>query len=179
MSLRLPHLIAAGAAAAVLVTGCGSTKANPAIQAAPSAAQGPVTIPAAITTPKSGPLSKEPTIAKPTGPAPKTLKVIDLVKGTGAVLKVGQTATVNYVGAVYSTAKVFDASWNRGAPSQFQLMTGALIPGWVEGLPGMRIGGRRELIIPSALAYGATGNPSAKIGPNQPLTFIVDLLGAS
>jgi len=101
------------------------------------------------------------------------------VKGTGAVLKAGQTATVNYVGVTSATGKIFDASWKHGAPAQFQLMTGALIPGWVQGLPGMRIGGRRELIIPAALGYGKPGNPSAGIGPNQALTFIIDLLGVS
>lgn len=180
MRSPLPHLLGAGTALAILLGGCGSSaKPNPAIQPAPSAAQGPITVPKAITTPKTGPLSKEPTIAKATGPAPKTLVVKDLVKGTGAVLKVGQTATVNYVGVTSVNGKVFDASWKRGAPAEFQLMTGALIPGWVQGLPGMRIGGRRELIIPAALAYGKTGNPQAGIGPNQPLTFIVDLLGAA
>jgi peptidylprolyl isomerase len=180
MRIRLPQALGAAGALAILLTGCGSsTKANPAIQPAPSAAQGPITIPAAITTPKTGPLSKEPTITKGKGPAPKKLVVKDLVKGTGAVLRVGETATVNYVGAVYSTAKVFDASWKRGAPSEFSLTAGDLIPGWVEGLPGMRVGGRRELIIPSALAYGAAGQSSAGIGPNEPLTFIIDLLGTS
>jgi peptidylprolyl isomerase len=179
MRIRPPHTLAAGLAVAALIGGCGSTKANPAIQPAPSAPQGPITIPAPITTPKTGPLSKEPTIAKSTAAAPTKLIVKDFVKGTGAALKVGQTATVNYVGATYPAAKVFDASWKRGTPAQFQLMTGALIPGWVEGLPGMRVGGRRELIIPAALGYGKQGNSAAGIKPNQPLIFIIDLLGAS
>jgi peptidylprolyl isomerase len=180
MRIRPPHLLATAATLAALLAGCGSSSTgNSAIQPAPSAPQGPITVPKAITTPKTGPLSKEPTIAKPTGPAPKKLVVKDLVKGTGAVLAVGQTATVNYVGATYSNAKVFDASWKRGAPSSFQLTPGQLIAGWVEGLPGMRVGGRRELIIPSALGYGVSGNPQGGIGPNQPLIFIIDLLGVS
>ncbi|HEY5196668.1 MAG TPA: FKBP-type peptidyl-prolyl cis-trans isomerase [Solirubrobacteraceae bacterium] len=179
MRIRLPHTLAVAAAAAIVISGCGSSKANPAIQPAPSAAQGPVTIPPAITTPKTGPLAKEPTIAKSSAAAPQKLIVKDIVKGTGATLKVGQTATVNYVGATYPAAKVFDASWKRGTPAEFQLMAGALIPGWVQGLPGMRVGGRRELIIPAALAYGKPGNSAAGIGPNQPLIFIIDLLGAS
>jgi peptidylprolyl isomerase len=179
MRIRIPQTLAAGAALAMLVGGCGSTKANPAIQPAPSAPQGPITVPKPITTPTSGPLSKEPTIAKSSAAAPQKLIVKDIVKGTGAALKVGQTATVNYVGATYPGAKVFDASWKRGMPAEFQLMTGALIPGWVEGLPGMRVGGRRELIIPGALAYGKQGNPTAGIKPNQSLIFIIDLLGAS
>jgi peptidylprolyl isomerase len=179
MRSRLPHLLTAAAAAALALSACGSTKANPAIQPAPSAPQGKITLPAPISTPKTGPLSKEPTIGKGSGPAPTKLVVKDIIKGTGAVLKVGQTATVNYVGVTYANGKVFDASWKRGTPAEFQLMTGALIPGWVEGLPGMKVGGRRELIIPAALAYGKAGNPQAGIGPNQPLTFIIDLLGAS
>jgi peptidylprolyl isomerase len=180
MRSRIPHLLGSATVLAILVSGCGSSSSgNPAILPAPSAPQGKITVPAAITTPKSGPLSKEPTIAKPTGPAPKKLVVKDLVTGTGTVLKVGETATVNYVGATYSNAKVFDASWKRGAPTAFQLVSGDLIAGWVQGLPGMRIGGRRELIIPSALGYGAAGNPAGGIGPNQPLIFIIDLLGVS
>ncbi|HEX3873634.1 MAG TPA: FKBP-type peptidyl-prolyl cis-trans isomerase [Solirubrobacteraceae bacterium] len=181
MRIRLPHLTCAGAVLAIGLTGCGSssTSPNPAIQQAPSAAQGPIKVPAAVTTPKTGPLSKEPTIAKPTGAAPKKLIVKDLVKGTGAVLKIGQTATVNYVGATYPNAKIFDASWTRGQPAQFQLVTGGLITGWLQGLPGMRVNGRRELIIPAALGYGKPGNSAAGIAPNTPLIFIVDLLGAS
>jgi peptidylprolyl isomerase len=180
MTIRLRHTLCAGATVAVILAGCGSSsKVNTAIQPAPSAPQGPITVPKAITTPTSGPLSKEPTIAKPKTPAPKTLVIKDLVKGTGAVLAVGQTATVNYVGATYSNAKVFDASWNRGMPSSFQLTPGSLINGWIKGLPGMRVGGRRELIIPSALGYGPTGNPAGGIGPNEPLIFIIDLLGVS
>jgi peptidylprolyl isomerase len=180
MKIRLPLLAGITAALALLVSGCGSSSTtNTAIQAAPSAAQGQVTVPAAITTPKSGPLSKEPTIAKSKAPAPTKLVVKDLVKGTGAVLKLGQTATVNYVGASYPAAKVFDASWKRGTPAEFPLTAGSLIPGWIQGLPGMKVGGRRELIIPGALAYGKSGNPQAGIGPNQALIFIIDLLGAS
>ena len=65
-------------------------------------------------------------------------------------------------------------SWKRGEPATFPLKAGSLIPGWVQGIPGMKVGGRRELVIPSQLAYGKTGNP--KIGPNEPLIFIVDML---
>ncbi len=128
---------------------------------------------------ESGPLSKEPTIAKATGPAPTKLVVKDIVTGTGTPLKVGQTATVNYVGVTTANGKLFDASWTHGMPAQFQLTPGALIAGWVQGLPGMRIGGRRELIIPAALAYGKAGRPTAGIGPNAALTFVIDLLGVS
>jgi peptidylprolyl isomerase len=179
MTIRLPHLAAGAAAVAVALSGCGSSSTgNSAIQPAPSAPQGPITVPAPVTTPKTGPLAKQPTIAKSKGPIPTKLIVKDLVKGTGAALKVGQAATVNYVGASYPNAKVFDSSWKNGTPAEFQLMPGALIAGWVQGLPGMRIGGRRELIIPGALAY-PSGNPQAGIAPKEPLIFIIDLLAAS
>ncbi len=180
LSGRTPKVLGAGAALAILLVGCGSSATgNTAILPAPSTPQGKITVPAAITTPKAGPISKEPTIAKSNAAAPKKLIIKDLVTGTGAAVKLGQTVTVNYVGALYPSAKVFDASWKRGMPTEFQLMPGALIPGWVQGLPGMKIGGRRELIIPGALAYGKPGKPQAAIGPNQPLIFIIDALGAS
>lgn len=179
MTIRFPHRAGAVAALAIALAGCGSSSTgNSAIQPAPSAPQGPVTVPAPITTPKTGPLAKEPTIAKSKAPVPTKLIVKDIVKGTGPVLKVGQAATVNYVGASYPAAKVFDSSWKHGTPAEFQLTAGSLIPGWVQGLPGMRVGGRRELIIPGILAY-PQGNPQAGIAPKEPLVFIIDLLGAS
>ena len=85
--------------------------------------------------------------------------------------------TVNYVGALYSNGKVFDASWKRKEPFTFTLGKGQVIPGWDQGVAGMKVGGRRELIIPAELAYGKEGRPPT-IPPNSPLIFIVDLLGA-
>jgi peptidylprolyl isomerase len=126
-------------------------------------------------TPTSGPLSKEPAVTVPSGPAPSKLVVKDLVKGTGAEAKLGESITVNYVGFLYKTGKVFDASWKRGEPSTFTLETGSLINGWTQGIPGMKVGGRRELIIPASLAYGAKG--TSGIPPNSPLVFVIDLLG--
>jgi peptidylprolyl isomerase len=106
----------------------------------------------------------------------------DLITGTGAVAADGDELTVDYVGALYKTGKVFDASWLHGGPKgqpfPFQLGVHAVIPGWDEGLVGMRVGGRRELIIPAALAYGAQGSGST-IPPNSPLIFVVDLLAVS
>jgi peptidylprolyl isomerase len=128
-------------------------------------------------TPTSGPLSKEPTVTPPSGPAPTKLVVKDLIKGTGAEAKAGQTVTVNYVGALYKGGKVFDASWKRKEPFSFPLGKGQVIAGWDQGVPGMKVGGRRELVIPAALAYGAKGSGST-IPPNAPLVFVVDLLGA-
>jgi len=127
-------------------------------------------------TPTSGPLATEPKVTVPTGAAPKKLETKDLITGTGPEAKNGQTITVNYVGVLYKGGKEFDASWKRKEPFSFQLGKGAVIPGWDQGIPGMKVGGRRELIIPAELAYGARGSGSA-IPPNSPLVFVVDLLG--
>jgi peptidylprolyl isomerase len=169
-----PLVVSLFAALALVAGGCGSSGGS-SIQPAPSNAQ-TATAPTPATTPSSGPLASEPKIAKGSGPPPKKLVVRDLVKGTGAAARVGQTVTVNYVGVIYSSGKVFDASWSRGQPAQFQLSPGGLIQGWIEGVPGMRVGGRRELIIPPMLAYGPRG--SGPIGPNQTLIFDIDLLAA-
>jgi len=127
-------------------------------------------------TPTSGPLSKEPKVTVPTGPAPTKLVTKDLIVGTGAEAKAGQTVTVNYVGVLYKGGKEFDASWKRSEPFSFALGKGQVIPGWDQGVAGMKVGGRRELIIPSALAYGVKGSPPT-IPANAPLVFVVDLLG--
>jgi peptidylprolyl isomerase len=82
---------------------------------------------------------------------------------------------VQYVGVAYSSKQQFDASWDRGQPLQFVLGEGQVIKGWDEGVVGMQVGGRRELIIPPNLAYGAS-SPGAGIAPNDTLIFIVDLL---
>jgi peptidylprolyl isomerase len=139
----------------------GSTTSSPSTPATASAK-----------TPTSGPLSKKPVITVPKGPAPKKLVIKDLIKGTGAVVKASQEVTVNYVGVLYKNGKEFDSSWKRGEPTSFPLS--GVIAGWTKGIPGMRIGGRRELIIPAKEAYGAKGTPG--IPPNSPLVFVIDLL---
>ncbi len=126
-------------------------------------------------TPTSGALSKEPKVTPPSGPAPTKLETKDLIVGTGAEAKPGDTVTVNYVGVLYKGGKEFDASWKRNEPFTFTLGKGQVIPGWDQGIPGMKVGGRRELIIPAALAYGAKGSPPT-IPPNSALVFVVDLL---
>ena len=128
------------------------------------------------TTPPSGPLSTEPVVTPPTGPAPKTLVVKDLIVGTGPEAKAGQTVTVNYVGVLFKGGKEFDASWKRKEPFTFALGNGSVIKGWDQGVVGMKVGGRRELVIPSNLAYGPKGSGSS-IPPNAPLVFVIDLLG--
>jgi peptidylprolyl isomerase len=116
---------------------------------------------------------KKPKIPKPSGKPPAKLTVVDIVKGTGAPAANGDTLTVDYAGTSWSTGKEFDASWNSGQPFPVTLGQGQVIPGWEQGLQGMRVGGRRLLVIPPDLGYGATGS-GAKIKPNETLLFVVD-----
>jgi peptidylprolyl isomerase len=119
---------------------------------------------------------KKPKVVVPSGPAPKSLEVKELVEGTGPEAKGGDEVTVHYVGVGYRSKKQFDASWDRGEPFSFTLGAGQVIIGWEEGIVGMKVGGRRELIIPSSIGYGAAGSPP-EIGRNEPLVFVIDLLG--
>src|SRR4051794_17151489 len=120
-------------------------------------------------------LSKKPAIPKQPGDAPDQLVSQDVVKGKGAVAKDGDVLTVRYVGVLFRNGQEFDSSWKRKPNSfQFPLGQGQVIPGWDQGVKGMRVGGRRQLTIPPDLAYGAQGSPPA-IGPNEPLIFVIDL----
>jgi peptidylprolyl isomerase len=117
---------------------------------------------------------KEPKIPAPTGKPPAKLTVVDIVKGKGAGAQDGDSLTVDYAGASWSTGKVFDASWNSGQPFPVTLGQGQVIQGWDQGLVGMKQGGRRLLVIPPDLGYGASGSPP-KIKPNETLIFVIDL----
>ena len=162
-------LVAAGLA------GCGSSSKATGIVLVP--AEGATAAPVA-TTPKPAPaISQKPVVTVPTGPAPTHLVTKDLVTGTGKTAQAGQTVTVNYVGVLYKTGKEFDSSWKRNQPFTTSL-AGGVIQGWSQGIPGMKVGGRRELIIPASLAYGKAGQPPT-IPPNSPLVFVVDLLSVS
>lgn len=119
----------------------------------------------------------QPKVTVPSGPPPKQLVENDLVEGSGAEAKAGDEVTVQYVGVGYTSKEEFDSSWSRNEPFPFALGAGQVIPGWEEGIVGMKVGGRRELIIPPELAYGTAGSPPA-IGPNETLIFVVDLLSA-
>jgi len=130
---------------------------------------------ATVKTPTTGPLSKEPAVPATSGAPPTKVVTKDIIVGTGAEAKAGESATVNYVGVLYKGGKEFDASWRRNEPFTFVLGRGAVIPGWDQGIPGMKVGGRREIIIPASLAYGAKG-AGASIPPNSALVFVVDLL---
>jgi peptidylprolyl isomerase len=119
--------------------------------------------------------SEKPEVDFPGGPPPGELRITDLVTGEGAEAVPGSTVRVHYVGVSYSTGEEFDASWNRGEPFAFPLGAGKVIAGWDEGVAGMRVGGRRQLVIPPHLGYGDRG-AGAAIKPGETLIFVVDLL---
>ena len=174
-----------------LIAGCGSSSSSSSIgvgnesdvSSVPHVAgettptsTAPTTPPtASAKTPTSGPLATKPAVTVPTGAAPTTLVTKELIKGTGPEAKAGDPVTVNYVGVLYHGGKEFDSSWKRSEPFAFSLGKGQVIKGWDQGVAGMKVGGRRELIIPSELAYGKTGSPPT-IPANAPLVFVVDLL---
>jgi peptidylprolyl isomerase len=116
----------------------------------------------------------KPVVAIPAGGTPKSLTIKDIVPGTGPAAKKGDTVSVQYVGSSWSTGAQFDSSWDRGQPFSVPLGKGQVIPGWDKGLVGMKAGGRRLLVIPPNLAYGAQGQPP-KIGANETLAFVIDL----
>lgn len=120
-------------------------------------------------------LSKKPSVPKATGTAPKELQGSDVVVGTGAQAKSGDKVTMQYVGVLFNGGKEFDTSWKKGrTPFEFTIGQGQVIKGWDEGIPGMKVGGRRVLVIPADQAYGAQGSPPT-IPANAPLIFVVDL----
>jgi peptidylprolyl isomerase len=119
--------------------------------------------------------SKRPKIEVPEGAPPAGLQIDDLKVGDGATAAAGDTVTVHYVGVNYSNGEEFDASWDRGEPITFPLGGGQVIPGWDQGVAGMKVGGRRQLTIPPELAYGEQGRPPV-IPPNETLIFVVDLV---
>ncbi len=192
-TIRRTVLAAAALGAALVIAGCGSggsstitlgnenTSDNALIKAGEKSSQASTKCPSgtpapcalAATTPTSGPLSKEPKVTPPSGPAPTKLETKELIVGTGPEAKAGDTVTVNDVGILYATGKQFENTFERKEPSTFPLS--GLIPGFSKGIPGMKVGGRRELIIPASLGYGKAG--SSKIPANSPLIFVVDLLG--
>lgn len=117
--------------------------------------------------------SAKPQITVPTGPAPAELVIEDIVVGEGPQAAPGAVVNVHYLGVDYDSGAEFDSSWNRGESLEFPL--DGLIAGWQDGIPGMKVGGRRQLVIPPELAYGpaGTGHPLA----GKTLVFVIDLLG--
>ena len=186
----------AAVALAAVVAGCGSSSSSaaPGVQLAPSdgataatstaasstatsSASASATSTTTSSTPLPAALKTKPKVSIPSGPPPKKLVVKDLIKGTGPAATASSTVNVQYVGEVYKGGKQFDASWNDGSGQPVSLPLSGVIKGWQQGIPGMKIGGRRELIIPPSLGYGATAQ--SKIPANSTLVFVIDLHGIS
>ncbi|MFF8276343.1 FKBP-type peptidyl-prolyl cis-trans isomerase [Streptomyces lateritius] len=121
---------------------------------------------------------EKPEVDFPGGEPPKDLEIKDIWEGDGETAEAGDFVKVHYVGVAFSTGEEFDASWNRGNALDFQLGVGQVIQGWDKGVQGMKVGGRRQLVIPAHLAYGDRGAGSA-IAPGETLIFVCDLVGVA
>ena len=188
--IRFTALAATAALSVFAATGCGSDNKESAIDKATKLAQEQVTNPPTIVDPGAatptlkvvkvspgpgeGDIKSKPKIPKQTGTAPKALVAQDVIVGKGKQAKDGDKVSVQYVGQLYDNGKEFDSSWKRGQAFDVTLGAGQVIKGWDAGLVGMRQGGRRRLIIPADLAYGAAGSPPT-IPANSALVFDVDL----
>lgn len=184
VSRRRPTLVLLAGAAALALAACGSSTSGGAAgstttapttvapQASPSVV--PSTVGPDAVPPVTGPQGKKPAIAKPTGTPPTSLLVHDVIVGTGATATRGAKVTVHYTGAVYATGAVFQSSYDAGQPFTFTLGVGQVIAGFDAGVEGMKVGGRRELVIPPTLGYGAEAQ--AGIPANSTLIFVVDLV---
>ncbi|MFH9724871.1 FKBP-type peptidyl-prolyl cis-trans isomerase [Streptomyces sp. NPDC017254] len=121
---------------------------------------------------------EKPEIDFPGGEPPKDLEIKDIWEGDGELAEAGDFVKVHYVGVSFDSGEEFDASWNRGAPLDFHLGAGQVIQGWDKGVQGMKVGGRRQLVIPAHLAYGDRG-AGGKIAPGETLIFVCDLVGVA
>ncbi len=153
-------LLIVGLCVALALAGCGGSDSSSSGSTAESTSEESI--------------ETKPVVEAPSGPPPKQLESIELIEGTGAEAKAGDEVTVQYVLVDYKSGKEIESSWERNEPFAFALGTGSVIAGWDQGVEGMKVGGRRELIIPPQLAYGAEGSPP--IGPNATLIFVIDLL---
>lgn len=122
--------------------------------------------------------NEKPEVEVPEGAPTYQLEVEDLAVGDGDEATAGKIVEVHYVGVSWQTQKQFDASWDRGDTLKFKLGRGQVIPGWDQGVDGMKVGGRRRITIPPDLAYGKRG-AGGVIGPDETLIFVVDLVGVS
>lgn len=174
------------AALATAVAGCGSssdssTESSASTEAAGNSAKsGESSEESSESAPKASPDKKKtkPTVTVPKGVSPKTFATREIEEGTGPEAKAGDKVTVQYVGVGYDSEEEFDSSWSRNEPFSFTLGAGEVIKGWDQGVEGMKVGGRRELLIPGNLAYGPEGSPPS-IGPNETLIFMIDLLSVN
>jgi len=186
-----PWSLAVLAAATLGLAGCSSNSSSSSTSSAPPAttpattpatppATTPATTPAPVATvpvqdpSPAGTFGTRPTVTVPPGAPPTQLQSTDLIVGTGPAAKAGDNVTVQYVLATYSSGKEIQASWD-SQPFSFVLGEGNVIKGWDEGVVGMKAGGRRELVIPPSLGYGAS-SPGAGISANDTLVFIVDMV---
>ncbi|GAC1529361.1 MAG: hypothetical protein NVS3B12_02550 [Acidimicrobiales bacterium] len=177
--------LAGGLAALVLLSACATSKSTSKSSAAGDAtattggagAPSGVSPTAAASPPEvanATDLKVAPVPGPGAPPAPTELVMKDLVVGSGTAAVPTSTVSVQYVGTNYVDAKTFDSSWKGGAPVDFPLS--GVIPGFAQGIAGMKVGGRRELVIPPALGYGTRGSPPA-VAPNETLVFVIDLVG--
>jgi peptidylprolyl isomerase len=176
------------AALATAVAGCGggsdsstgSTESSASTEANGSSAKsGESSKESSEAVPKASPDKKKtkPTVTVPKGIPSNRYAFKELEEGTGATAKKGDEVTVQYVGVGYDSEEEFDSSWGK-EPFTFRLGAGEVIKGWDKGVEGMKVGGRRELLIPGNLAYGPEGRPPL-IGPNETLIFVIDLLSVN
>ncbi|MDX6601993.1 MAG: hypothetical protein QOF13_1195 [Solirubrobacterales bacterium] len=171
--MKLPALILALCLAlAIAVAGCGGSSSDSSSSSSESSAPTEST---GSTESSSTTEKTKPKVTVPKGVSPKSFATRELEEGTGATAKSGDTVTVQYVGVGYDSEEEFDSSWSRNEPFPFTLGAGEVIKGWDQGVEGMKVGGRRELLIPGNLAYGPAGSPPT-IGPNETLIFVIDLL---
>jgi peptidylprolyl isomerase len=148
------------AVSALLLTGCGEKEVSASSDNLPT-----------VTTNQG----EAPTIGAPVGNPPTTLEIKDIIVGNGAEALPTSTMTVHYTLMTWSTGQLIESSWNGGSPATFPLAN--VIVGWQQGIPGMKVGGRRLLVIPPDLGYGAQGG--GPIGPNETLIFVVDAIGVA
>ena len=152
------------ATTALLLTACGGSTVTSSTESSSDSALPTV----------SDNAGAKPTISKPEGAAPTTLITKDIIEGSGVAAVATSTMTVHYTLLTWSKGEVVESSWDSGSPATFPLAN--VIAGWQQGIPGMKVGGRRLLVIPSDLGYGAQGAGEA-IGPNETLVFVVDVIG--
>ncbi|MFL6163225.1 MAG: FKBP-type peptidyl-prolyl cis-trans isomerase [Jatrophihabitantaceae bacterium] len=178
-------LFAVLAAVSVVISGCSSSS-KPATQSGAGSTSGSAAASFTfndVAVDGASDLASKPKVSAKSGSTPAALEVKDLVTGDGAAASPTSTVTVQYVGVRYADGKQFDASWDHGGATSFSLQQ--VVPGFTQGIGGnqqvapMKVGGRRIMILPAALGYGASGTPDGSIPPNAPIVFVVDLVGVS
>ena len=144
----------------VLLTGCGDKEVSATADNLPTVTAN---------------MGEAPTIGAPSGTPPTTLESKDIIVGTGAEVAATSTITFHYTLMTWSNGALIESSWNSGSPATYPLSQ--LIVGWQQGIPGMKVGGRRLLVVPPDLGYGAQG--SGPVGPNETLVFVMDIVSVS